>query len=66
MEVQELSIGEAANATGLSVKTIRYYEEIGLIPEAQRRNTGAHTGGNLAQRRRLSEVERSARPRKRT
>ena len=26
------SIGEAAKATGLTVKTIRYYEQIGLIP----------------------------------
>ena len=30
------SIGEAAKATGLTVKTIRYYEQIGLIPKARR------------------------------
>lgn len=41
-----LSIGDAAEATGLSVKTIHYYEEIGLIPKAPRRNGGARTGGN--------------------
>jgi DNA-binding transcriptional MerR regulator len=33
-----LSIGEAARASGLPVKTIRYYEEIGLIPPARRTN----------------------------
>ena len=46
MEAREFSIGETAKATGLSIKTIRYYEEIGLIPKAPRRNSGSHTGGN--------------------
>lgn len=41
-----LSIGEAAKAAGLPVKTIRYYEEIGLIPRARRTNGGASTGGH--------------------
>ncbi len=41
-----LLIGDAAKATGLTVKTIRYYEEIGLIPKAGRTNGGAHTGGH--------------------
>ena len=40
------SIGEAAHASGLSVKTIRYYEEIGLIPKATRTNGGVHMGGH--------------------
>ena len=46
MEVRGYSIGKAASVTGLSVKTIRYYEQIGLIPKAPRRNGGARTGGN--------------------
>ena len=35
-------IGEAAKSSELSVKTIRYYEEIGLIPKAKRTNGGIH------------------------
>ncbi|MFB3151396.1 MAG: MerR family transcriptional regulator [Alphaproteobacteria bacterium] len=46
MNVREYKIGDAAKASGLTVKTIHYYEQIGLIPRAQRRNSGAHTGGN--------------------
>jgi hypothetical protein len=38
------SIGKAAKAARLSVKTIRYYEEIGLIPKAGRTNGGTRTG----------------------
>lgn len=40
------SIGKAAEASGLTAKTIRYYEEIGLIPRARRSNSTARTGGN--------------------
>lgn len=31
-----LSIGKLSTATGVKVPTIRYYEEIGLLPEAER------------------------------
>lgn len=40
-----LSIGRAAKAAGLSVKTLRYYEEIGLVPKARRTNGAAHANG---------------------
>ncbi len=45
MDTTALTIGKAASASGVPVKTIRYYEEIGLIPKARRRNEAARTGG---------------------
>ena len=35
-----MNIGQAAAASGLPTKTIRYYEEIGLVPPAARRDSG--------------------------
>jgi DNA-binding transcriptional MerR regulator len=32
----DLSIGDAARLTGLSVRTVRYYSDIGLVPEVSR------------------------------
>ncbi|HVS42964.1 MAG TPA: MerR family DNA-binding transcriptional regulator, partial [Candidatus Dormibacteraeota bacterium] len=32
----DISIGELARLTGLPVKTVRYYSDIGLAPEAER------------------------------
>lgn len=37
----ELTIGIAAERSGCTVPTIRYYEEIGLLPKAARK-TGGH------------------------
>ncbi|MGH6861133.1 MAG: MerR family transcriptional regulator, partial [Phyllobacterium sp.] len=38
--MEDLSIGEAARHSGVKVSTIRYYEQIGLLP------TPARTDGN--------------------
>lgn len=43
---ESYSIGDAAAATGLSIKAIRHYEEIGLIPKPRRHDDNAWTGGN--------------------
>ena len=36
----DLKIGEVAKLTGLTTKTIRYYELLGLLPEPQRTESG--------------------------
>jgi MerR family transcriptional regulator, copper efflux regulator len=40
LDLTHLTIGELAERTGCTVPTIRYYEEIGLIPAAKRRPRG--------------------------
>lgn len=40
LQTAELTIGTLAERTGCSVPTIRYYEEIGLVPPAKRRPSG--------------------------
>lgn len=39
---QALRIGRVAELTGTTPRTIRYYEEIGLLPGSQRRRPGSH------------------------
>ena len=41
-----MNIGEAAKATGVSPKMIRYYEQSGLIPKAARRDSGYRDYGD--------------------
>lgn len=40
-----LSIGEVAERTGLSIHTLRYYDELGLLPHVQRAENGHRVFG---------------------
>src|SRR5690348_4447975 len=42
-----LTIGQLARLSGIKAKTIRYYEEIGLLPPAQRRESGYRCYGEM-------------------
>ena len=53
-----LRIGEVAARTGTTTRTIRYYEEIGLLPRAEQRESGAHRLYDEADVERLAEVLR--------
>jgi DNA-binding transcriptional MerR regulator len=51
-------IGEVAERTGLTPRTIRYYEEIGLLPIPPERRKGAHRAYEEPDVERLAELTR--------
>ncbi len=55
---EELRIGEVARLAGTTPRTIRYYEEIGLLPAAGGRAPGAHRTYAQADVERLTELLR--------
>jgi len=53
-----IRIGEVAERTGLTPRTIRYYEEIGLLPCPPERRKGEHRAYDDADVERLAELKR--------
>jgi DNA-binding transcriptional MerR regulator len=53
-----LRIGEVAELTGTTPRTIRYYEEIGLLPGAEDRAQGQHRSYSDADVERVREIIR--------
>ncbi len=56
--LQSLRIGDVARLAGTTPRTIRYYEEIGLLPQAPSRPSGRHRLYTQAEVNRLQEVMR--------
>jgi DNA-binding transcriptional MerR regulator len=54
----ELRIGEVAKLAGTTPRTIRYYEELGLLPATGERRPGAHRTYAEADVERLTELLR--------
>ena len=55
---EKLTIGKLAGATGTKVETIRYYEQVGLLP-APARSAGNYRTYESAHLRRLSFIRRA-------
>jgi DNA-binding transcriptional MerR regulator len=53
-----MRIGDVARLVGTTPRTIRYYEEIGLLPETPARPSGQHRLYSAAEVERLREVMR--------
>jgi DNA-binding transcriptional MerR regulator len=53
-----MRIGELAREAGTTPRTVRYYEEIGLLPAVEERTAGAHREYREADLRRLLEILR--------
>ncbi|HTR76313.1 MAG TPA: MerR family transcriptional regulator [Solirubrobacterales bacterium] len=54
----ELKIGDVAKLAGVTPRTIRYYEEIGLLPAPDAREPGAHRTYAQSDVERLTELIR--------
>jgi DNA-binding transcriptional MerR regulator len=54
----KLRIGEVAELTGTTPRTIRYYEEIGLLPGSADRAQGEHRSYSQADVERINEIVR--------
>jgi DNA-binding transcriptional MerR regulator len=57
-ETPQLRIGEVATLTGTTPRTIRYYEELGLLPGTDGRRPGSHRAYTQEQVDRLRELLR--------
>jgi MerR family transcriptional regulator, repressor of the yfmOP operon len=57
-ETKRLRIGEVAELTGTTPRTIRYYEEIGLLPAAEDRQLGKRRHYDEGDVERLREIMR--------
>ena len=57
-EPRPLRIGEVAREVGTTPRTIRYYEEIGLLPSTAERPSGGHRNYTRADVERLRELIR--------
>jgi DNA-binding transcriptional MerR regulator len=55
---ENLRIGDVARLVGTTPRTIRYYEELGLLPEAPARPSGQHRLYTEAEVERMREVMR--------
>jgi DNA-binding transcriptional MerR regulator len=55
---RELRIGDVAKLAGTTPRTIRYYEEIGLLPASRERERGSHRTYAEADVERLTELLR--------
>jgi MerR family transcriptional regulator, repressor of the yfmOP operon len=58
LEERTLRIGELARLAGTTPRTVRYYEEIGLLAPAEERGAGEHRTYTQADLARLNEILR--------
>ena len=54
-----LKVGELARQTGLSVRTLHYYDEIGLLSPSQRTGSGhrLYTAGDIVRLRQIKSLQ---------